>query len=266
MAQILVKARNNPAPTLREWRDWVESCGLPQAEGFLLENPYTEYDFFRAHAIFRYSDCKAILDEFDKGKVELKKDQLDWINSIISEIENDPPTPIEVETKLELIKADEKPSIENIWRDSKYMVDVESKKTDEEKIRELDQINRARYQKGYPVVVMPDDHIWGRMEGLPDFFVVKMPGVKIEEAKKYIEECMVFTGLDKEGRPIMKMQNRRKWKIEVDEFPREVGDKAMTVGEITINDSGLKDLTLDQAKQYFHDLVNDVREMSLDGK
>jgi len=45
---------------------------------------------------------------------------------------------------------------------------------------------RGCYKCGYPVVVMPDNHIWGKMECLPDFVVVKVPDVPIEKVQKYI--------------------------------------------------------------------------------
>lgn len=42
------------------------------------------------------------------------------------------------------------------------------------------------YKRGYPVAVKPDDHVWGRMEILPDFIVLRVPEMTVEEANQYI--------------------------------------------------------------------------------
>lgn len=45
---------------------------------------------------------------------------------------------------------------------------------------------RGCYKRGDFVVVMPDGHEWGKEERLPKFVVVKIPGLSVETAKKYI--------------------------------------------------------------------------------
>lgn len=40
-------------------------------------------------------------------------------------------------------------------------------------------------KKGDIIVVRPDGWEWGKEEGLPNYIVVKMPGVSVEEAKVY---------------------------------------------------------------------------------
>jgi hypothetical protein len=42
------------------------------------------------------------------------------------------------------------------------------------------------YKKGYPVVVMPDGHIWGTEEGFPKFVIVKCPEITVEQTRNYI--------------------------------------------------------------------------------
>lgn len=42
------------------------------------------------------------------------------------------------------------------------------------------------YKKGFPVVVMPDNHPWGVYEGLPRFVVVKIPGASVETLQAYL--------------------------------------------------------------------------------
>jgi len=50
-----------------------------------------------------------------------------------------------------------------------------------------DKDRRGCYKKGYPVVVMPDGHTWGKEESLPKFIIVKCPEVTVEQCKQYIE-------------------------------------------------------------------------------
>lgn len=46
---------------------------------------------------------------------------------------------------------------------------------------------RGCYKSGDIVVVMPDGHSWGNEECLPVFYVFSIPGLSVEQAKKYIE-------------------------------------------------------------------------------
>ena len=41
----------------------------------------------------------------------------------------------------------------------------------------------ARSQKGDIIVIAPDGHPWGKGERLPDFVVIKIPGVKVKKFK-----------------------------------------------------------------------------------
>ena len=43
----------------------------------------------------------------------------------------------------------------------------------------------ARTQLGDIVVIRPDGWVWGREEGLPNFVLVKIPDMTVEEAKQY---------------------------------------------------------------------------------
>lgn len=42
------------------------------------------------------------------------------------------------------------------------------------------------YKRGYPVVVMEDGHSWGSMEGPPEFYILKIPGVSRDAVQHYI--------------------------------------------------------------------------------
>jgi len=46
------------------------------------------------------------------------------------------------------------------------------------------------YKKGHVISIQPDGHKWGKEECLPKFYVVKIPEVKVEEVRKYLEPKM----------------------------------------------------------------------------
>jgi len=46
----------------------------------------------------------------------------------------------------------------------------------------------AAYKKGDIVVVMPDDHVWGKEELSPKFSILKVPDLKVSAASKYTAE------------------------------------------------------------------------------
>ncbi len=46
----------------------------------------------------------------------------------------------------------------------------------------------AKWRAGRIVVIMPDDHEWGGQEGMPKFYLIKVPGVAVADAKAYIDE------------------------------------------------------------------------------
>ena len=51
--------------------------------------------------------------------------------------------------------------------------------------RERDSYN-ARLQLGDIIVIMPDGWKWGKAECLPDFVLVKIPDMTVEEARQYV--------------------------------------------------------------------------------
>jgi len=46
----------------------------------------------------------------------------------------------------------------------------------------------GKWRAGRIVAVMPDGHEWGDKEGLPDFYLIKVPGVTVDAAKAYLAE------------------------------------------------------------------------------
>jgi len=73
------------------------------------------------------------------------------------------------------------------WKDSFSQVQIDALVGGE-----LDSFS-ARSQLGDIIVVRPDEWNWGRLECLPDFIVVKLPGVAEADVKFYEDSLMDFT-------------------------------------------------------------------------
>ena len=117
---------------------------------------------------------------------------------------------------------------------------------------------RGCYKRGYPVVIMPDGHQWGRLERLPDFVVIKVPLVSQETIEKYIQPEKIQDGSE------MVVYRRRLWKIRVDDLPAAALQKLATEGELTIKAKaaydGPFDYTWTQVKSYFRNQNTDTDE------
>lgn len=107
------------------------------------------------------------------------------------------------------------------------------------------------YKTGMPVVVMPDDHIWGNEERPPGFFVLSLPGIEVDRVLKYIEIDKEQDGTNEFGKPIMKMVRRRLWRFRVENMPLAARNKILA-GLITIGPNG--DYTWAQVRKYLRNL------------
>lgn len=73
------------------------------------------------------------------------------------------------------------------------------------------------WKRGDIVVVMPDGHEWGKEEREPKFVVLKVPGMPLKDALKYIETYKVDTGLvSADSVPIYKNVAQRKYQVLLD--------------------------------------------------
>ena len=93
-----------------------------------------------------------------------------------------------------------------------------------------DKDTRGSYKRGDIVVVMPDGHEWGTKETLPDFVVVKVPGLDHEKARQFIEPETEIDG--DTGQPVV--SRRRRWNIKVDDVPAGIRDALRDNGEVTV--------------------------------
>lgn len=83
------------------------------------------------------------------------------------------------------------------------------------------------YKRGDVVVIYPDGHEYGKIEGLPKFMIVKIPDLSFKDAQKYIEEEVDDTDLNN----IITI-TRRRYKFLVDDIPSEIGEVVMTKEEL----------------------------------
>jgi hypothetical protein len=97
------------------------------------------------------------------------------------------------------------------------------------------------YKRGDIVVIMPDGHEWGKEERLPKFMVVKIPGMSVAEARKYIEGEINDTNPDN----IITI-TRRKHSFLVDDTPSNIKDELNTKGEITVTWDEIKGFVQDK--------------------
>lgn len=78
---------------------------------------------------------------------------------------------------------------------------------------------RGCYKRGDVVCVRPDGHEWGRLEGLPRFVVVKVPGVSVAAAESHLESSPT---------------RRRTLGISWADLPAGVRTQLQTTGTVTV--------------------------------
>ena len=93
------------------------------------------------------------------------------------------------------------------WRDSTTQKEIDAMTPEQ-----LKDFN-SRSQFGDIIVVREDGWVWGNEECLPNFIVVKLPGLSVEESKIYEESLMLQDGLDENNEPNMYMTKVRKYQV-----------------------------------------------------
>lgn len=104
------------------------------------------------------------------------------------------------------------------------------------------------YKRGMVVAVMEDTHVWGREETLPQFMVIKLPGVRASEVAHYLEpEMEPGPIIDKQ--PTEVFLRRRRWSIGVDKLPKAYTDE-LQKGKLEISTALPWVLLRDQIKNH----------------
>jgi len=96
-----------------------------------------------------------------------------------------------------------------------------------------------------PVLAMSDGHVWGNLERLPDFVIIKVPGISTATLDKYFD-----VWLNPDDTPLQ----RRRWRVRLADMPAAARQKLATDGELTIKAgsySGPFDYTWTQVKSFF---------------
>jgi hypothetical protein len=101
------------------------------------------------------------------------------------------------------------------------------------------------YKRGDCVVVMPDGHAWGSMEGLPRFYVARFPNVPVQLVEDYIAEW-------RDGDNFV---TRREWVVDLDLLPATVLNKLDTQGFCIVRVpeyyNGTHDITWNDLRKLF---------------
>lgn len=66
----------------------------------------------------------------------------------------------------------------------------------------------ARSQIGDIIVIQPDGWVWGREERLPNYIVVKIPGVPVEDVKFLVRK--LYGGFEPNGKRIVLRKRKHK--------------------------------------------------------
>jgi len=98
---------------------------------------------------------------------------------------------------------------------------------------------QTRLQIGDIMVIRPDGWEWGRAECLPNFIVVKVPSVTMEQAKKY--EDILYETVDGFAR----VKKRRRYRIDP-EYVQSLVDSG--TGEVTITSLSFGQKILDKTQ------------------
>lgn len=116
--------------------------------------------------------------------------------------------------------------------------------------------DRQCSKRGHAVVVRPDGWGWGLKESLPDFVLLKLPGVAVETAEKYTEPW--WDPVDPE-----RIYAYRLWRILLDDMPAAAIQKLATTGVLTIKVgtyNGPSDYTWNQVRRFFLNQRDNVTE------
>ena len=89
---------------------------------------------------------------------------------------------------------------------------------------------RGSYKRGDIVVVMPDGHAWGLQERLPTFVVVRIPGVTVEQARRFADSEGTVDPFTAQ----LNVTRRRRWRIRWDNLPLGVRNALRDTGEVTV--------------------------------
>ncbi len=99
------------------------------------------------------------------------------------------------------------------------------------------QSEMALPKRGMPIVIMPDGHRWGVSEGLPDYVVIKTPGMAVAAINHLTEiETQNAAGVDVGG-----MYRFRRWFIDVDSIVFNNGVAYLSLWQLAAKTTRISD-------------------------
>jgi len=199
MCEFLIKAIDARMPTIEEWRDNL-AAQFPKALTFLDEHRDVPKSIEDEKRLSEYAAAKRKLNRRGgRGKpLNLSEEEREALRAAVDAYEANPLSEAEIESVkrnfyIELGKngaplPDAAYSIATQWKYHDYIVNVDSKKTDEEKWAELEAKDwRGCYKAGDPIECLADGAEWGTKDGPPLAYIVKIPGMTVEEGRRYLE-------------------------------------------------------------------------------
>jgi hypothetical protein len=218
-------------PSVAEWRHWIDTVGIPNAQAYFQQHPIDEATLDWAHLVQDYPRAKELLVAHNLGQQLLPPGKLQQVTIIVTEYEANPPTKEEIEYLIGLLTrgGSNNTSIETVWKWHKYIVDIDSQKTNKDKEEELaDKDVKGCFKQGFPVVVMDNGHDWGNEERLPKFWIVKLSLVPKETIYLYCEPETTGVGED------IETVRCREWTIHMAVLTPEMLNALNEDGEITL--------------------------------
>ena len=97
------------------------------------------------------------------------------------------------------------------------------------------------YKLGHVIAIMPDGHEWGSQECLPKFYIIKIPGVSVDDLQDYIASKIDW--LAEKG---PKRIGIRKWKLNLTKVPAGQRSVLQTLGVVTVANKAVFEAFLDQ--------------------
>lgn len=196
MCEILIRAVDAKPPTVAEWRERM-ARELPKARKFLEDNPDVAKAVADHARLLDYAVAKNGIALHGKRQgrnvVIVPTAERLRMQDTIKAYEADPLPAAAIAAVVRAHRDGENehghptPSAAKVHGYSKWVAEVESARTDAEKEAEFTATARKQKKRGHVVVVVPDGHAWGRCECPPEYFVLRVLGMSVEDGARLLE-------------------------------------------------------------------------------
>jgi hypothetical protein len=250
MAILLIKDRDAKMSTVAEWRAWMNSTGIPQAQAYLAEHPYAEKAIADLKRLTEYQAARSSFEAYLSGKVPLSPLEVLAVNKTISDYEAAPLSPWDLASIVEHHRptldpttpneTDPKkwrgPSIADQWRCHKNRLEVDAVKSDAVKAAELAEKGQRGCYKLGDVVQVFEDGTRCVIPPAPPFYIVEITGLSKALAEKYTQPDIDLT--DPENPIILR---RRKYGIAVAAIPTAIRTALQTNRYVKVSWTQVRD-------------------------